>query len=125
MGDSSGPGYISRELKAQWAAESFRKQYERAPYWKDASAAWFTRRDGRSAEETHKLLLELGPHPSPESVAELLNDSWVGIKCDECGESVPEAVLIGGTDEYGEDRLCGSCLRAGLRALELKGGNPT
>lgn len=116
------PAYISRTLKAQWAAEAWRRQYEKTESWEEGPRVFGL--DPAPRKEKYAALKALGPHPDPDAVDEIIgNNSWTFIYCDECKRDVEEAVLIGGSDEYGEDRICGDCLRAGLRALELKGAS--
>ena len=46
------------------------------------------------------------------------NRSWTRIKCDQCGKDVDAAVMIGGSDEYGPDTICGTCIREAAKLYD-------
>ena len=54
-----------------------------------------------------------------DDVASIIgNRSWTRLQCDQCEREVERVVQIAGTNEYGPDNLCETCLRQAVALLE-------
>lgn len=105
---------LTSQLLASAAAERWKVAYlKKDGTWQDTIFG--------SSKLTHEKLVALGPCPKPEQVTEAIgNESWVDLKCDECGQLVNEVMQVGQEPDYESSTamICRECLKQAAVEIE-------
>jgi hypothetical protein len=104
-------------MKLRTEREEIRKVANR---WNSQYAGSHWRKDAEKNEIGRRLNAMDAETATADDVAAIIgNDSWIDVRCDECGTRKQTLVHFGDEPDYEANWqfLCGDCLTAGLKLL--------
>lgn len=106
---------ISQRSQIASVAERWRQQYGVADRWPEF-------RDGVSTREIYNRLLAIDVETAtPDGIADIIgNDSWIGVRCDECKNNVDPGLMLGDEPDVESHTIwiCRTCLLKAVDFLE-------